>query len=63
MAAHAAKASNGTIGFQNKKSEKLRKAEEKTVFSLVRLINLLVEEGYLDELVVKHRKGRIKSAF
>jgi len=36
--------------------EKLRKAEEKTGFSLVRLIDLLVEEGYLDELVVKHRK-------
>ena len=47
----------------NKKSEKMRRAEEKTGFSLARLINLLMEEGYLDELMVKHRKGSIKSAF
>ena len=50
-------------GLKTKKSEKLRKAEEKTGFSLARLINLLVEEGYLDELVVKHRKVSLRSAF
>jgi hypothetical protein len=43
--------------------EKLRKAEEKTGFSLARLINLLVEEGYLDEVVAKHGKGSLRSAF
>jgi len=43
--------------------EKLRKAEEKTGLSLARLINLMVEEGHLDELITKHRKGNLKSAF
>jgi hypothetical protein len=43
--------------------EKLRKAEEKTGLSLARLINLLVEEGYLDELLTKHRRGNLRSAF
>jgi hypothetical protein len=41
----------------------MRKAEEKTGFSLARLINLLVEESYLDELVVKHGKVSLRSAF
>lgn len=43
--------------------EKLRKAEEKTGFSFARLINLLVEDGYLDELVAKRGKGSLRSAF
>jgi hypothetical protein len=43
--------------------EKLRKAEEKTSLSLARLINLLVEEGYLDELLTKHRKANLRYAF
>ncbi len=43
--------------------EKLRKAEEKTGLSLARLINLLVEDGHLDELVTKHRKGNLRSAY
>jgi len=43
--------------------EKLSKAEEKTGLSLARLINLLVEDGYLDELVTKHRKGNLRSAY
>ena len=43
--------------------EKLRKAEEKTGLSLARLINLRVEESHLDELVTKHRKGNLKSAY
>ena len=43
--------------------EKLRKAQEKTGFSLARLINLLVEEGYLDELLAKRSKGSLRSAF
>jgi hypothetical protein len=43
--------------------EKLRKAEEKTGLSLARLINLLVEEGYLDELLTKHRRADLRSAF
>jgi hypothetical protein len=43
--------------------EKLRKAEEKTGLSLARLINLLMEEGHLDELVTKHRKGSLRSAY
>jgi hypothetical protein len=43
--------------------EKLRKAEEKTGLSLARLLNLLVEDGHLDELVTKHRRGNLRSAF
>ena len=42
--------------------EKLRKAEEKTGLSLARLLNLLVEDGHLDELVTKHGKGNLKAA-
>ena len=43
--------------------EKLRKAEEKTGLSLARLLNLLVEEDYLDELLAKYRRGNLRSAF
>jgi len=40
--------------------EKLRKAEEKTGLSLARLINLLVEEGHLYKLVIKHGKSNLR---
>jgi hypothetical protein len=30
---------------------------------LARLLNLLVEEGYLDDLLTKHRRGNLRSAF
>jgi hypothetical protein len=43
--------------------EKLRKVEEKTGLSLARLINLLVEEGHLDEFLTEHRKANLRSAF
>jgi len=52
-----------SIFLRKENREKLRKAEEKTGFSLARLINLLVEDGYLDELVAKRRKGNLRSAF
>ena len=52
-----------SVFLRKENREKLRKAEEKTSFSLARLINLLVEEGYLDELVTKHRKGNLRSAY
>ena len=38
---------------------RLRVAEEKTDLSLARLINLLIEDGHLDEVVVKHSKGTL----
>jgi hypothetical protein len=52
-----------SVFIRKRNREKLRKAEEKTGLSLARLINLLVEEGYLDELLTKHRKTNLRSAF
>lgn len=41
---------------------KLRKAAEKTGESLPRLINLLVEEGHLEEVVARRGVGSLRSA-
>jgi len=41
---------------------KLRKAAEKTGESVPRLLNLLVEEGYLEEVLAKRGVGSLRSA-
>jgi len=41
---------------------KLRKAAEKTGESVPRLINLLVEEGHLEEVLAKRGVGSLRSA-
>jgi len=41
---------------------KLRKAADKTGESVPRLINLLVEEGHLEEVVAKRGVGSLRSA-
>jgi len=41
---------------------KLRKAAEKTGESVPRLINLLVEEGHLEEVLAKRDVGSLRSA-
>jgi len=40
---------------------KLRKAAEKTGESVPRLLNLLVEEGYLEEVLAKRGMGSLRS--
>jgi len=40
---------------------KLRKAAEKTGESVPRLLNLLVEEGYLEEVLAKRGMGNLRS--
>ena len=52
-----------SIYLRKENREKMRAAQEKTGLSLARLINLLVEEGHLDEVVAKHSKGSLRSAF
>jgi len=41
---------------------RLRKAAEKTGESLPRLINILVEDGHLEEVVAKRGVGSLRSA-
>lgn len=52
-----------TVYIRKENRMRLRKAEERTGLSLARLLNLFVEEGYLEKVVAKHAKGSLRSAY
>jgi len=51
------------VYIQKTNREKLKRAEERTGKTLPRLLNLFVEDGHLQEVVDKHGKGSLRSAY